>query len=263
VWIPAPSRNYLSARLSFDASTPSNSGLPTGYGGFGHLRGKEHLYKVALLHYTDSGQANQFAKSCPTSIQGDLTYLRQKVASHGNAIVNRWKKKRPEERRAILLQAFPKIHEKLWILIHAKYGIHGWQELRQLRECLLVPDTGKLCPVMLIKLINGISAHISLTKSTRLVLLIINIFKELAYTNSLKTSRQDSPYQISKFFPFSIRNCFCFAHSPVVRLYVKYNPVYLLRSLMFTPCAKHYNNILPRSQNLSFKLRLSIFTHYP
>jgi hypothetical protein len=63
VWVPAPSRNYLSARLSIDASTPSNSGLPTGYGGSGHLRGKEHLYKAALLHYTDSGQANQFAKS--------------------------------------------------------------------------------------------------------------------------------------------------------------------------------------------------------
>ena len=74
---------------------PANPGLPTVYGGSEHLRGKEHLYKAALLNCTDSGQANQFSRSCSTSIQGDLTYLRQKVASHGN---DRWKKNRPEQR---------------------------------------------------------------------------------------------------------------------------------------------------------------------
>lgn len=65
--------------------------------------------------------------------------MRQTVASHGNAIINRWKKKRPEQRRAILLQAFPKINDKQWILIHAKYDVSGLQELRHLREGLLLP----------------------------------------------------------------------------------------------------------------------------
>jgi hypothetical protein len=84
-------------------------------------------------------QASRAATFHATSIQSDLIYLREKVASYGNAIINRRKKKRPEQRRAVLLQAFPKISEKQWILIHAKYDYPGWRETRHLREGLLLP----------------------------------------------------------------------------------------------------------------------------
>lgn len=60
-------------------------------------------------------EARSEARSFCASTEENFQYLRHQCRLNGNAILKRWKKYKPEERKALILTVSPDIHPKKWI----------------------------------------------------------------------------------------------------------------------------------------------------
>jgi hypothetical protein len=49
-------------------------------------------------------------------------YLQQQIESHGNMILNRWKKRTQQQREALLLQAYPGLAQEKWFCARFNYA---------------------------------------------------------------------------------------------------------------------------------------------
>jgi hypothetical protein len=89
----------------------------------------------------DTETVSEMAQTFVKSIFTDLEYVRAKLDSHGNAIINRWTKKNVDQRRAILLKAFPDMFDKKFPQAHITYGkeFDGWVAKRPFRKTWLLP----------------------------------------------------------------------------------------------------------------------------
>ncbi|ESZ96733.1 hypothetical protein SBOR_2877 [Sclerotinia borealis F-4128] len=63
-----------------------------------------------------SDETKQIAASHVNSIQQGRKYLVERLASHGDIIISRWKKKSQDKRQSLLLEAVPNLCEKRWII---------------------------------------------------------------------------------------------------------------------------------------------------
>ncbi|MCJ1250205.1 hypothetical protein MMC30_007431 [Trapelia coarctata] len=61
--------------------------------------------------------ARRIAASHVQAAQQDRDYLRQRLASHGDNIINRWKKKSVDKRQAMLMEAVPELYEHRWLIL--------------------------------------------------------------------------------------------------------------------------------------------------
>ncbi|KAK5123150.1 hypothetical protein LTR85_003348 [Meristemomyces frigidus] len=93
----------------------------------------------AYADMLDYGGVHKLAANFTGSIFEDLEYLRQKIRSHGDAIVNRWKKKSETQRRAFVLAIVPDMFEKKAPQPRLAYSGDGWIWKRQHRNVFLLP----------------------------------------------------------------------------------------------------------------------------
>lgn len=68
----------------------------------------------------DPDARRQLAKHIQSASE-DREYLKQRLSSHGDVIMNRWKKKSRDKRQALLLEAMPGLSEERWIIL--RYGM--------------------------------------------------------------------------------------------------------------------------------------------
>lgn len=94
--------------------------------------------------YTDGlsiQEAADITVAYAKSIDTDRNYLIDKIATHGNTIINRWKKKSRDKRSATILKAFPKIfpEKRNTPVVNHEHGSVTWQKALDYREALLAP----------------------------------------------------------------------------------------------------------------------------
>lgn len=86
-------------------------------------------------------EASDITLAYAKSIDTDRTYLMDKVNTHGNTIIKRWKKKSRDKRSATLLAAFPNIFPEKWnaAVVNYDYANVTWRKVLEYREALLAP----------------------------------------------------------------------------------------------------------------------------
>jgi hypothetical protein len=84
-------------------------------------------------------EAQRIVREYTQSLHCDREYLQRSCASHGDTIVNRWKKKSREKRQDCLLQADPTLYQDQWFIPRLTYEDPHWKEARKYRNAFLLP----------------------------------------------------------------------------------------------------------------------------
>ena len=105
--------------------------------------------------------AQRIAAAHVQDTEQDRTYLLQRQASHADTILNRWKKKSVEKRRALLVSCIPELYEHRWLLPRYSNTPESkqWKSRTRGRRCqLLLPwlslEVLKTNPVVLLALLH-------------------------------------------------------------------------------------------------------------
>lgn len=110
--------------------------------------------RVAAAHIRDAQQERQ--------------YLLQRLASHADIIMNRWKKKSRDKRQALLAETIPELYEHRWLIPRYCYTpeskLGGRVDRAWVRRCqLLVPwlslEVLKMNPMILFALLHNRTAY--------------------------------------------------------------------------------------------------------
>lgn len=110
--------------------------------------------RVAAAHIRDAQQERQ--------------YLLQRLASHADIIMNRWKKKSRVKRQALLAETIPELYEHRWLIPRYCYTpesrLGGQVDRAWVRRCqLLVPwlslEVLKMNPMILFALLHNRTAY--------------------------------------------------------------------------------------------------------
>ncbi|TVY82189.1 hypothetical protein LSUE1_G002221 [Lachnellula suecica] len=86
-------------------------------------------------------EAREICALYAKDIREDLEFLRSKISSHGNTIINRWKKKSRDKRSTDLQKAYPQIFPQQWTAprIQYEHGNATWRERPEFHQALLLP----------------------------------------------------------------------------------------------------------------------------
>jgi len=87
-------------------------------------------------------EAEMVAAKLTFNIKRNLEYLRRECASHGNVIINRWKKKNRQKREKILLAADPNMYPEQWLIPRHLIAFESdteWQKVRERHKSYLLP----------------------------------------------------------------------------------------------------------------------------
>ncbi len=112
--------------------------------------------------------AERIAAEYVRDAKQDRQYLQERLASHGDIIVNRWKKKSREKREALLVQTAPELYESRWIIPRYCYmpesklvGLGGRTQMRRSQLLLhwLNRDILKSNPSTLFALLHNRTAY--------------------------------------------------------------------------------------------------------
>jgi hypothetical protein len=100
--------------------------------------------------------------------QQERQYLLERLASHADIIVNRWKKKSRDKRQALLVETIPELYEHRWLLPRYCYmpesKLIGLGDRTRARRCQLLlhwlsPEALKMNPAVLFALLHNRTAY--------------------------------------------------------------------------------------------------------
>ena len=104
-----------------------------------YTREEQHVDRFCYKAQISDAEAGKILETYLTNIRNDRKSLQMLCELHGDKIMNRWKKKSRDQRKAWLLQAEPDLYHHQWFLPRYTYTDPHWRDARKHRKTFLLP----------------------------------------------------------------------------------------------------------------------------